>query len=93
MQPDPYVEGRLKQLQPAPKLADMIEAVDAATTLLASGQRAAVAANLRTDCHEPTMRQIVCLEACYELLGRILAHVGDWPPKVQAVIKPPKETR
>lgn len=84
---DGYAMARHGAADPKPKLSDMIQALDHESIRMAGSQRALVASALRSDYDGDEMRRIACLEEAMDLLGRIRAHVVDWPEDVQAVIK------
>ena len=70
---------------PAPKLQEMINAIDNAAAAMGAGQRAAKAA-YGHDFDPDRLRQTVALNAASDLLQRILASVHEWPTSAQKVI-------
>lgn len=84
-----YSAARHAAATPAPKLADMAEAIDFIAHEKACSQRALVDGAFRATYDPESMRRIACLEDAMALLLRIRANVLTWPKEIQNVIAPP----
>jgi len=94
---DAHATARFAASRPAPKLADMIAALDRLSAQMDQSEGALVAAGLRADYNPKVLRDVACLEAAMYMLARIrasmLEDLGKWPHALQETIKGEKIER
>jgi len=94
---DAHAAARFAARQPAPKLADMIDALDRLSAQMDQSEGALVAVGLRAGYSTSVLRDVACLEAAMYLLSRIrnsmVEDLKAWPHDLQEVIKGEKIDR